>query len=161
MTSLGTDGPPLKTFLFQLEEQDKKFEEYARKIVKAVMYVEQAFPGMSLHRRVAILTPNMDFLDRLCPTLQKSLNQQLPHRSFHLEAFEDSLSCLPERVLGQSWQAQTKHECLIIDALEQADGLEQMIVVCAGLDSAIQRSTEDLQTRAQLYRGITRAQLLG
>ncbi|CAE7024946.1 unnamed protein product, partial [Symbiodinium sp. CCMP2456] len=44
--------------------------------------------------------------------------------------------------------------------MEQADGLEQMIVVCAGLDSAIRNSTEDLQTRSQLYRGITRAQLL-
>ncbi|CAE7031446.1 unnamed protein product [Symbiodinium sp. CCMP2592] len=160
VTSLGTDGPPLKTFLFQLAEHSKKFEEYAREIAKAVTYVEQVLPGVSLHRRVAILTPSVDFLDQLRPILQKSLNQQLLHHSFRMESFSDSLSCLPERVLGLRPQAPKTHEYLILDAMEQADGLEQMVVICAGLDSAIRSSTEDLQTRAQLYRGITRAQLL-
>ncbi|CAE7220972.1 unnamed protein product, partial [Symbiodinium sp. CCMP2456] len=159
VTSLGTEGPPLKTFLFEVEDQGKKFQTYAMKIVKAVVYIEHLFPAVSLHRRVAILTPNMGFLDQLRPILQKSLNEQLSHRSFRLESFEESLSCLPERILGRSPQ-QTKHESLIVDAMEQADGLEQMIVVCAGLDSAIRSSTEDLQTRSLLYRGITRAQLL-
>ncbi|CAE7892767.1 unnamed protein product [Symbiodinium sp. KB8] len=160
VTSLGTDGPPLKTFLFQLEEQGKKFDEYARQIVKAVVYIEQVFPGVALHRRVAILTPDKDFLDRLRPRLQTNLNQHFSHRSFRLESFVESLEVLPERVLRRSPQQTKKQESLVVDAMEQADGLEQMIVVCAGLDSAIQSSTEDLQTRAQLYRGITRAQLL-
>jgi len=44
--------------------------------------------------------------------------------------------------------------------VDNADGLEQLVVVCVGLDAPIQRHLEDLQTRSRLYRGLTRAQLL-
>ena len=44
--------------------------------------------------------------------------------------------------------------------MDNAEGLEQLVVVCVGLDAPIRRHLEDLQTRSRLYRGLTRAQLL-
>ncbi|CAE7244689.1 unnamed protein product [Symbiodinium sp. CCMP2592] len=55
---------------------------------------------------------------------------------------------------------QAQQENIVLDTVDNADGLEQLVVVCVGLDAPIQRHLEDLQTRSRLYRGLTRAQLL-
>ncbi|CAE7911298.1 unnamed protein product [Symbiodinium necroappetens] len=59
-----------------------------------------------------------------------------------------------------SASVQAKQENIVLDTVENADGLEQLVVVCVGLDAPIQRHVEDIQTRSRLYRGLTRAQLL-
>ena len=49
---------------------------------------------------------------------------------------------------------------LVVDTVDNIDGLERLVVVCAGLDHAI--SVDDataLETRSRLYRAMTRAQL--
>ena len=55
---------------------------------------------------------------------------------------------------------QVQQENIVLDTVENADGLEQLVVVCVDLDAPVERNLEDLQTRSRLYRGLTRAQLL-
>ena len=59
-----------------------------------------------------------------------------------------------------SVSVQAKQENIVLDTVDNADGSEQLVVGCVGLDAPIQRQMEDLQTRSRLYRGLTRAQLL-
>ncbi|CAE7244678.1 unnamed protein product [Symbiodinium sp. CCMP2592] len=157
VSSLGSDGPPLKTFLFDPVGQDL-FKVYAEHIIKALWHVAKTFPDVSLHGRVAMLVPNSVILDKIKHVLQKDLNREFPHRSLRLVSFEESLSCLPERLLGRSKQVQ--QENIVLDTVENADGLEQLVVICVDLDAPVERNLEDLQTRSRLYRGLTRAQLL-
>ena len=67
------------------------------------------------------------------------------------------LGCLGFEVQSS---VQAQQENIVLDTVDNADGLEQLVVVCVGLDAPIQRHMEDLQTRSRLYRGLTRAQLL-
>ena len=55
---------------------------------------------------------------------------------------------------------QAQQENIVLDTVENADGLEQLVVICVDLDAPVERNLEDLQTRSRLYRGLTRAQLL-
>ena len=55
---------------------------------------------------------------------------------------------------------QAQQEKIVLDTVENADGLEQLVVICVDLDAPVERNREDLQTRSRLYRGLTRAQLL-
>ena len=158
VTCLGTEGPPLKTYLFDCKEPKKKLDEYAAHVITALWYVAQMFPGISFHRRIALLVPDSGFCGSLKPILQKWLKEQLPHRDLSLVCFREALSCLPGRLLGTT-QSNEK-ELIILDSVDNADGLEQLVVICVGLDAPIDRAKGDLQTRARLYRGITRAQLL-
>ncbi|KAH8048083.1 hypothetical protein JL722_12676 [Aureococcus anophagefferens] len=48
---------------------------------------------------------------------------------------------------------------VVVDTVDGLDGLERLIVVCAGLDRAISEDAATLETRSRLYRAMTRAQL--
>ena len=181
--SIGADGPPLKAFIFRpaLDElQDAcdgsnregcrttsppesgmdLFASYALHVVKALRHVEQSFPGVSWHRRVAILGPDDKFAKNLETSLQKRLQSELLHRRVQLVSFQDSLSRLPPRLHGHQLRRQESTECVVIDSIDKVDGLEMLVVIAVALDAAIEGSQQDLETRARLYRGLTRAQLL-
>ena len=157
-TALSTDGPPLKSFLFASPEPSQRFEEYAKQIITALWHVVHNFPGTSLHKRVALLAPDDAFCLQLRPILQQRLRHELPHRNLNLMDFKESLSSLPEG-LQQAGPAQpTEH--LVMDSMQNAEGLEQLVVICVGLDAPIRSSHVDLETRAQLYKALSRAQML-
>ncbi|CAE6961311.1 unnamed protein product [Symbiodinium sp. KB8] len=160
VNSLGTDGLPLKTYIFRKAalRDDELFMEYAKYVVQAVCHVVQTFAGIHFHRRLAILVPNDLFLSKFEAHLKHDLSQWFPRRHFQLVSFKESLRFLPERLQRSSSQ-DLQEERLVFDTVDAADGLEQMIVVCVGLD-APSGGEEDLKTRAKLYKGITRAQLL-
>ncbi|KAH8052730.1 hypothetical protein JL722_9861 [Aureococcus anophagefferens] len=46
---------------------------------------------------------------------------------------------------------------VVVDTVDGLDGLERLIVVCAGLDRAISEDAATLETRSRLYRAMTRA----
>ena len=77
VTSAGTDGPPLKTFLFDVSkaaaEKGDWATQYAHYVVDALRHVAKAFPGISLHKRVALLVPDDGFKSALEPVLWKAL----------------------------------------------------------------------------------------
>ena len=161
VTSQGTDGPPLKTFLFEAaSSQQRLTEQYCQHVADAFVHLANAFPGVKWHKRVAVLLPNIDFLERLGPLLQPALHQKFPHRHLRFIRFVDSLRSLPGCLFGSGASRTEGPEEIVLDIVDVADGLEQLIVICVGLDAAIREDVGDLAVRAQLYKGVTRAQLL-
>jgi hypothetical protein len=54
-------GPPLLSFLFDMEEGKSAIDEYASEAVKAVSYLVENFPGLNFDRRLAIVVPDDAF----------------------------------------------------------------------------------------------------
>ena len=160
-TSVSTDGPPLKSFLFDgpLVFSDL-LEAYSQHVAYAFLHLANTFSGVSFHKRVALLVPDEDFLARLQPLVQIVLDNKFPHRRFRFVRFVDSLRSLPEHLLKFGAPTTGSSESVIMDTVDVADGLEHLIVICVGLDEEITQSTNDLAVRARFYKGITRAQLL-
>ena len=50
-------------------------------------------------------------------------------------------------------------QLLVVDSVDNMDGLERLVVICVGLDQVIDRGAGVLETRSRLYRAMTRAQL--
>ena len=107
VTSVGTDGPPLKTFLFDVTktaEKASRKKQYARYVVDALRHVCKTFPGVSFHKRVALLVPDDDFKHDLQLELPEAFRQRFPQRNFRLISFAESLQSLPERFRGREAQ---------------------------------------------------------
>ena len=47
---------------------------------------------------------------------------------------------------------QVQQENIVLDTVENADGLEQLVVVCVDLDAPVERNLEDLQTLTAVQR---------
>ena len=159
--SLGTQGPPIKTFLFEVQTGQDKMEEYAKHITAAISYVIYHFPSINLHNRMALLVKDSDLLESLNEKLRRQLQRDFSKR-YSLVSCEKSLGFLPghlsaERFAQDSPQAAQN---IILDAISNARGLEHLIVISIGLDAPIQGGDRDGITRSLLYQGITRAQLV-
>ena len=113
------------------------------------------YPDISLHPRLALLVPNEGFRNQLKPILTPALHKELLHRSMHLISFEESLRQV------RLWSMQSHaEEHIVLDCVENVDGLENLIVIYIGLDAPIADGAVDFKTRVRLYRAFTRAQLL-
>ena len=145
-------GPPLKAFLFN-SDRDDDYEKYAEKTITALWNLIGMYPGLSFHRRVALLMPDDDFLTKFKKTFQTHLNLRFPRRVFDLESFEDSLAILPNQK-----QKETA-EVMVIDTVEKAKGLEKLFVFCIALDKPLGSQRTNCETRAKIYQALTRAQL--
>ena len=151
--SLGSDGPPLTCYLFAGESM----ELYATHVVKALRHIDHNFPGVSWHRRVALLGPDDEFVIKLRRSLKAALSREILHRRVRLVSFADSLQSLP--MLHQR-SVPDLEQSIVVDTVDHADGLEQLVVIAMGLDVCIEGTATDLMTRSRLYRALTRAQLL-
>ena len=137
--SLGTQGPPIKTFLFEVQTGQDKMEEYAKHITAAISYVIYHFPSINLHNRMALLVKDSDLLESLNEKLRRQLQRDFSKR-YSLVSCEKSLGFLPghlsaERFAQDSPQAAQN---IILDAISNARGLEHLIVISIGLDAPIQ-----------------------
>eukprot|EP00435_Cladocopium_sp_Y103_P019128 s3297_g4.t1 len=159
--SLGTDGPPIKTFLFEVQAIQDKMEEYAKHVIAALNYVIHYFPSMSLHNRIALLVKDDDFLESLSGKLGRRLQSDFSKR-YSFVSCEMSLGLLPGHLsAGASAEClQQAEQNIILDTVSNARGLEHLIVISIGLDAPIQGGDQDGATRSLLYQGITRAQLV-
>ena len=153
VASLCPAGPPLKSFLFESDRDTVDFEKYAEKTVAALWDLMGTYAGLSFHRRVALLVPQ-DFLHNFKQRMQDHLAHRFAGRKFALTSFQDALSVLPNRE-----EKQTMAEVIIMDTVENCKGLEQLIIVCIGLDERLGSQKTDCETRALIYQAITRAQL--
>ena len=164
VTSIAAEGPPLKVFLFEAAEpQEDLAQQYAKRAKDAIWHVVKTFPSLSLNNRLALLVPDAEFLERLQPLLELGLKDLLPHRNLRFTRFSDSLRQVPLCFATESeekTERKTEEEQIVLDTADVIDGLEQLVVICIGLDARIGQTCGDLQARAQLYKGITRAQLL-
>ena len=153
---LGTTGPPLKSFIFEMPEGDDGglFNQFAENTVKALWYILQTYPKIRLDRHVALLVPNEEFHRTFRFHLEERLETEFaPTHKIQLISFEESLRCLPEAV-----HHDRRKDDLILDWDSNAKGLEQLFILCIGLDARITRDNDNF-TRARLYHAITRAQL--
>ena len=156
VTSLCPDGPPLKTFIFDPSDVSTG---YVQKTMNAILYLGQAYIGLNLHSRLALLVPDEHFLQWFQPALGEALETHFPNHHFQLVSFKESLCILPDGIVREAELHKAATEILVIDTIENAKGLEQLIVISIGLDSEIDDTEKDLVTRAKIYQGITRAQL--
>ena len=165
VTCIAAEGPALKVFLFEAAEpisQEDLDRQYAKRAREAIWHVVKTFPSISLNSRLALLVPDTEFLERLQPLLELGLKELLPHRNLRFTRFSDSLRRVPLCFATESEEQNERktEEKIVLDTADVIDGLEQLVVICIGLDARIGQTSGDLQVRAQLYKGITRAQLL-
>ena len=153
VASLCPAGPPLKSFLFESDRDTVDYEKYAEKTVAALWDLMGTYAGLSFHRRIALLVPKY-FLQNFKQRMQDHLAHRFAGRNFALTSFQDALSVLPNRE-----EKQTMAEVIIMDTVENCKGLEQLIVVCIGLDERLGSQKTNCETRASIYQAITRAQL--
>ena len=98
-----SDGPPLKTYLFDLEDEAARTSMYAERITVALTDISTAFPGLSLQGRVAILVPHAQFLDELKPELLLSLRASFEGRFSLIDAAEANATVQNTIAFEQQW----------------------------------------------------------
>eukprot|EP00435_Cladocopium_sp_Y103_P041008 s801_g11.t1 len=155
-TCLGTTGPPLKSFIFEVPEGSAGglFAQFADNTVKALWFILQTYPSIRLDRHVALLVPNQEFHRTFRFHLEERLQTDFASAcNIQLVSFEESLRFLPEAI-----HQDRREDELILDWDSNAKGLEQLFVICIGFDAQITGDTDNF-TRAHLYHAITRAQL--
>ena len=102
--------------------------------MRAVRQIADDFEGLSLHDRLAIICPDRAFVENLRPALAQRLASEFSTRRFKLvTAAEAAAACGPNDGLIEDGSS----EWLIVDEIEQMDGLERLICLCAGLDAII------------------------
>ena len=158
-THTASAGLPLVARLFPLAEGTTKkirFWKCARHTVTAILCIKLKLDNIDLNDRVMIVCPNDEFVEDLRKPLVKQLDRRLCGRHDLVSALEASSSFPPDAFsTGRANSSQR----FLFDAIEQVDGPERLIVVAVGLDTPIEQTTADFQTRSSLCRAITRAQL--
>ena len=123
-------------------------EQYAAHTADALKRVNSKFPGLRLHNRLALIVPD--------PAFRKDFSAAFNDDRYELIDAESASAC----VLGAAAQPGQK-ETLVLDTVEQFDGLERLIVIAIGLDAPIvEGSDTTLETRSRLYRALTRAHMM-
>jgi serine/threonine protein kinase len=157
-------GPPLKTFLFDPQlDNSARMEQYATKVREAMTFLQKQFTGMGFHDRVAIVASSTAFIEELKPLLLVLLGS-----GFDIIDAAAANRCISTGGSGQKMKHAALNEasaskisqCLVLDTVDNFTGLERLIVIAIGLDTHIDGSTKASQARSQLYRCITRAQMM-
>ena len=165
-----SEGPPLKTFLFDLKDESKRHAEYAAQVTLALADVVKGFPTLSLQGRLAILVPDADFLSGVKPLLLAAMRDHFAPRTFNLiDASEASAMSMG----GKAGGGKAGAELLVLDTIDNFDGLERLIVISVGLDVVIDATKDGakstakegdddptLETRSRLYRALTRSHMV-
>ena len=133
-------------------------KQYADNTAAALKRVNSKFPGLRLHNRLALIVPNNAFRENFEPLLQRALRAAFDDEKYknddkyELIDAESASAC----VLGAAGQ-----EMLVLDTVDQFDGLERLIVIAIGLDAPIVEGSDiTLETRSRLYRALTRAHMM-
>jgi hypothetical protein len=151
-THMLSPGPPLVARIFRLADEDEGVS-YAQEVVEAIFAVRHQLADLEdLNDCIAVVCPDGTFKKML----QKPLARALKGR-FDLVDAATASSVLP-RAETTVRSADAK-AWLVLDSVDNMDGLERLVVICVGLDQVIDRGAGVLETRSRLYRAMTRAQL--
>ena len=153
-----SDGPPLKSFLFDVPPETGRYDAYALHAVRAVRQIVDDFEDLCLHDRLAVICPDRAFVEQLHPILDQKLASEFSTRRFKLvTAAEAAAACVSKNGSEEG----SSPEWIVVDEIEQMDGLERLICLCTGLDAVIDDQNPDtLETRSLLYRAMTRAHMM-
>eukprot|EP00438_Fugacium_kawagutii_P001453 Skav211870 [mRNA] locus=scaffold1431:208885:210723:- [translate_table: standard] len=154
ISCLGTTGPPLKSFLFDAQDDQEVFSQFAAHTTKALWHIMCTYPSIRIDQHVALIVPDMRFRNVFEPYLLKAFTKEFAQPGqVRLITFEESLRFIPT-----ADQRSSGEDKLVFDCDENAKGLEMLFVICVGLDTKI-AGDGDNATRARLYHALTRAQL--
>ena len=160
VTSLGADGPPVKTFIFVPRENEDVMNAYIRHTLDAIRHLLRTYIGLRLHKRLALIVPDNKFLLDFKPRLESALEDQSFRSQLRFESFEESLSLLPpDLATDQEVLSRDMVDTVVLDKMENCKGLEHLMVLCIGLDAPIHLEADAMVTRAHIYQALTRAQL--
>jgi len=110
-----------------------------------------------------IVVPDETFLEKLRPLLVAALQKKQAGKGFELLRAEAALGTAGVLSCSPSLAVEHKNE-VILDTLENIDGLERLAVVAVGLDAKIQSGEDSVKsamdTRSRIYRAVTRAKLM-
>lgn len=159
-----SEGPPLKTYLFDVADSSTRYSNYVIQLVNAMEDLIKTFPDLPLQGRLAILMPDGDFLAHLKPLVVDAFRRRFKSRAFTLIDAVEAHTMVWRCSTDQSTTSAGISEPLIFDTVENFDGCERLIVIAVGLDVVIgprHKSGDDfaLQARSHLYRALTRAHM--
>ena len=151
-THSASAGPPLVARVFTTPEGDDAGETYAREVVEALTAIRRQLVDLEdLDDRVAVVGPDEAFIEKLREPLARALG------GFELVDAATASAVLPRG--DTEARAADAKQLLVVDSVDNMDGLERLVVICVGLDQVIDRGAGVLETRSRLYRAMTRAQL--
>ena len=161
VTSLGADGPPVKTFIFVAKDDEDVMNAYIRHTLDAIRHLLRTYIGLRFHQRLALIVPDSKFVQNFKPRLESALEDQPFRCQLRFESFQESLSLLPPDLLPTDQEVQSRDmvDTIVLDKMEHCKGLEHLMVLCIGLDAPIHLEADAMVTRAQIYQALTRAQL--
>ena len=141
-------GKPLESVFFNLKDKPTRHEQYAEKIIKALENISDKHfeKGFSLHDRVAVICPDVKFSDGVRDALKK-------HSAYRFVAASEACANVT------SFGAKADRPWIVVDAMDNFDGLERLIVIAAGLDGDT-TSTDKRYLASRFYRALTRAHML-
>jgi hypothetical protein len=152
--------------LDQLRTNSPRIEVYASKTVEALAHLAHQFSGLEFHDRVAIIVPNNRFLRLFEPVMRSKLQEGEQGKEDGSKAFELVDAAEASQLISTANRSDEKwhKQCLVLDTVDNLNGLERLIVIAVGLDSPIDHGAmahgSASRTRSILYRAITRAQML-
>ena len=159
VTSLGADGPPVKTFIFLAPKKKNVMHAYIWHTLDAIRHLLRTY-RLRLHNRLALIVPDNKFLLDFKPRLERALEDQPFRSQLRFESYQESLSLLPpDLATDQEVQSRGMVDIIVLDKIENCKGLEHLMVLCIGLDAPIHSEADAMVTRANIYRALTRAQL--
>ena len=129
---LDSDGPPLKTYIFESDRVKSTLQNYCQHTISAFLDLIRAYPGLSFDDSLAVIVPDSFVRDGFRLLLQAALEEEIPTRKLRLVSFEESLMFLLPKVADELGE-----ECIVLDSIENAKGLEQLFVMAVGMDAKI------------------------
>jgi hypothetical protein len=146
-------GPALQAFLFKANTE-RRIAVYAKKVLEALRLLLATYPGLDLSDRVGIITPSEAFTVQLQGLLKQAVTN-FEGRSFGFVAAAEA----SRRVAATTRE---NVQCLVLDTVDNFNGLERLIVMAVDLDSPIGQGTaaKTAKTCSHLYRAMTRAQMM-
>ena len=117
--------------------------------MEALEFISSQLPGLDLHDRLAIIAPSTEFIEKVRPALEASLSTS--EQSFRFVTADAASRTVSANRKREQW--------LVLDTVDNFNGLERLIVIAVDLDSPIGQGRA-AETRSQLYRAITRAQMM-
>ena len=151
-----SEGPPLRSYIFDFKGAVTPFAAYAQHTCRALCDIRETFPSLFLDDRIAILVPDARFEDGL----RQPLLEEMGAHSFPCELVSSSeASSLVSALCRADARAAARAPRLVLSTVDNFDGLERLMVIAVGLDSP--KVAETFETRSRLYRALTRAQFFG
>ena len=145
---------------------------HADKVIVALEQIAvKDFPGLTFDNRVAIIAPQGD--SEFCRELSNALAERLkgdgPKRWAstlvgHDRKFEIKNAVEASRTLPRKMSDTSHVERIVVDTIDNFDGLERLIVLCVNLDAevstAAEKESDNFASRSVIYRAMTRAHMV-